>query len=610
MSSLLTIKLRRDLRASWPRFVMMVIAIAVSLTVFGGMLAAWASIGRETSGAYMSTAPASATIVLEQGITTEQMAAIATRARQRPGVLEATGRTQFNTEVEVNGRPRDIPLQVFAAAPDDPMRMVRFDVQNKEGTWPLPPGDILVRPDTLTLLNMAVGDTLTVKTPSGQSARLRVAGTVYDPSLAPSPQQQTGNGYLSTAALSTSGQPVLLDQLKIQVAEPGQKEPSRDRDAVVAVAGDVGEWLQREQGLTIREIQVPEPYAHPHQFQADVLLLSLLAGGTAALLLSTILVANMLNNLFTQQIPQIGIMKAIGAQSGRIGRLYLTMTLLVAAAATLLALGPAILIGQKGLEALLGMLGIQAQSLAAPWWAYTTIIAAGLGLPPLMALLPLVNASRTTVRAALDHHGLGSNPSAATGVLAPAEPPAPPGPWPTHGAAQHHPAPRPVLAVGRPAGQRRHGVRRRTVPELRHPGGRRAEKGAALLGRRGATGRPGPAGCGHQRCAASTQGQPSRGLDPHPGRCRRAKTVPPHPHLSRPRPRQHRPDHGAVRLQAPTAQPAPRPLAQPTGNRRGRAQPDHPEQHCPRPRRRRHRATVHRGQTHHLAHHRHPRGEG
>src|SRR5215218_6576641 len=126
----------------------------------------------------------------------------------------------------------------------------------------------------------------------------------------------------------------------------------------------------------------------------------------------------MLNNLFTQQIPQIGIMKAIGARSVRIGRLYLAMTLLVAAAATLLALGPAVLIGRNGLEALLGMLGIQAASLAAPWWAYLVILAVGLVLPPLMAVIPLVKASRTTVRAAIDHHGVGSNPSAATGVLA------------------------------------------------------------------------------------------------------------------------------------------------------------------------------------------------
>ncbi|TMR17358.1 ABC transporter permease, partial [Nonomuraea turkmeniaca] len=159
------------------------------------------------------------------------------------------------------------------------------------------------------------------------------------------------------------------------------------------------------------------PYAHPHQWQADVLLLSLMAGGAAALLLSTILVATMLNNLFTQQIPQIGIMKAIGASSGRIARLYLAMILLVAAAATALALVPATLIGRYLLGILLEILGIQPDDLAAPWWAYVVIIVAGLGLPTLMALAPLIRASRVTVRAAIDHHG-GPKPSAATGVMA------------------------------------------------------------------------------------------------------------------------------------------------------------------------------------------------
>jgi putative ABC transport system permease protein len=101
-----------------------------------------------------------------------------------------------------------------------------------------------------------------------------------------------------------------------------------------------------------------------------------------------------------------------------IGRLYLAMTLLVAAAATLLALAPAILLGRAAVGTFLGFLGIQAASLAAPWWTYAVILAVGLGLPPLLALLPLVKTSRTTVRAAIDHRGLGSKPSAATGVLA------------------------------------------------------------------------------------------------------------------------------------------------------------------------------------------------
>lgn len=415
MSSLLAVKLRRDLRATWPRMLMMVVAIAVSLTVFGGVLFAWAASARETSRAYLSTDPASATILLDLAIDAEQMAAIAPEAGVRPGVIEATGRTQFTSEVEVNGRLRDVPLQVFVAAPEDPLRMASFEVRQE--SWPPSPGEIFIGRDTLTLLDVAVGDTMTVKTPSGERASLRVVDTVYDPSLAPAPQEQTGHGYLSTASLATSGGAV-LDQLKIQVADPGQATPSRDRDAIVAVAREVGAWLQRDYGLAVREIQVPAPYEHPHQGQADALLVSLLAGGAAALLLSTILVANMLNGLFTQQIPQIGIMKAIGARSARIGRLYLAMTVSVAVAATLLALGPAILIGRAGVSGILGFLGIQAASLAAPWWTYAAVLAAGLVLPPLMALIPLVKTSRTTVRAAIDHHGLGSNPRGATGVLA------------------------------------------------------------------------------------------------------------------------------------------------------------------------------------------------
>jgi putative ABC transport system permease protein len=416
--SMLTVKLRRDLRATWSRLALMVVAIAVSLTVFGGVLAAWGAMGRESSRAYLSTEPASATILLDRPVDAGQMAAIAAQARRRPQVIEAIGRTQFTGEsVQVNGQAREIPLQVFVASPDDPMRMAKLDTQ-QQGSWPPSPGEIFIGRDSLSLLGVAVGDTVTVETPGGQRVRLRVAGTVYDPSLSPAGQEQTARGYLSTASLPGSGGQGGLDQLKLQVAQPGQAMPSRDRDAIVAAAGQLGAWLQRDYGLAVREIQVPKPYAHPHQWQADALLLSLLAGGAAALLLAAILVANMLNNLFTQQIPQIGIMKAIGARSGRIGRLYVVMTLLVAAAATLLALGPAVLIGRALAGQAFGFLGIQAESLAPPWWTYLVVLAAGLLLPPLLALVPMVKASRTTVRAAIDHHGGGVTPSAATGVLA------------------------------------------------------------------------------------------------------------------------------------------------------------------------------------------------
>jgi putative ABC transport system permease protein len=416
VSSMLTVKLRRDLRATWSRIVMMVVAIAVGLTVFSAVLYAWSTINRETEKAYLSTEPASATILLNRGIAAQEMAAIAAEARKRPGVIEATGRTQFTSDIRVDGRELDNRLQVFVAAPDDPLRMARFEVQ--PGRWPPAPDEILLERDSLGLLDLAVGDTVAIETPGGEAARLRVAGAVYDPSLAPADQEQTGRAYLSAAALAGPGRQAVLDQLKIQVAGPGQTAPSRDRDAIVAVAGDVGRWLQREYGLGIRELQVPKPYEHPHQGITNAILGALLVGAAAALLLSTFLVANMLNGLFSQQIPQIGIMKAIGARSGRIGRLYLAMTLTVAGAAILLALAPGILIGRAFASVILDFLGIEGASLGAAWWTYLLVLAAGLVLPPIMALVPLVRTARTTVRAAIDHHGLGSNLGAATGIVA------------------------------------------------------------------------------------------------------------------------------------------------------------------------------------------------
>jgi len=60
--------------------------------------------------------------VLDQAIDADRMAAIAGRARTRPGVLDVAGRTRCASQVEVDGQPRVAPLLAFVAAPDDPMR--------------------------------------------------------------------------------------------------------------------------------------------------------------------------------------------------------------------------------------------------------------------------------------------------------------------------------------------------------------------------------------------------------------------------------------------------------------------------------------------------------
>ncbi|HEX9387214.1 MAG TPA: FtsX-like permease family protein [Anaerolineales bacterium] len=409
MTPILFIKLLRDMQTIWPRIVLMVIAMSVTLIVFSGVLYTRGITGRETSRSYLSTNPASATILFERGIDAEEMAAIAAAARKQSGIINAAPRTQFTLQTKQEGGREawgPSPLQIFVAAPDDPMQIETFTVE--QGSWPPAAGEILLERSSLKLLNVAVGDTVIVKAPNGEPTPLQISGVVYYPALVPSFQEQKGYGFITTASLPSLGEAVALDELKIQVADqPGLTIPGRDRDVIVAATRELAGWIQQTYGVAIREIQVPPPYAHPHQRQANILLLALLIFGLAGMLLSAILVATMLNGLFAQQIPQIGMMKAIGARSSRVLQLYLLMTLSIAAIATAFAIVPGILFSRLFTNAILsGVLGMDAASLTAPWWMYVVAITSGIGVPLIFALVPLVKTSRTTVREALNDRGV------------------------------------------------------------------------------------------------------------------------------------------------------------------------------------------------------------
>lgn len=434
MTPLLLLKVLRDLRSARARFALMIVALAVSLTAFGSVLGTRAIVGRETAAGYASTNPASATLVLERGLRPEQFAAIRTAVLAQPGIVDATLRDVISVQMQTaGGEWAAEPLQLFIAAPNDPMQLAAFRPQSSAfetvlidrgkmriaefpsppGTsaWPPPAGGVLVERSTLAFLRLAVGQNVVVKAPNGKMSSLRITGVVHDPSVPPSYEEQKGYGYVSTAGLAVLGTPNTLDELKIVVADrPGQTTPSHTRDTIVRTARGLAIWLAQTHGIRVAQIQVPAPYQHPHQGQMNVILIGLLGFAVMALLLSAILVAVMLNGILTQQIPQIGILKAIGARSSRIFAAYLIMLLLVSATATCIALAPSIALAHAWSRLLLvAILNMDPTSLATPSWVVGTLILVGLLLPPLIAIVPLASASRTTVRAAIDYQGIDPN---------------------------------------------------------------------------------------------------------------------------------------------------------------------------------------------------------
>ncbi len=423
MTRLLFIKLLRDMQTAWERMVMMVIAISVSLIVFSGMLYARTLVLSNTASGYLSTNPASARITLEPGVMPDKTAAFIAAAKAEPGVIDATMRqvTNVGLQKESGGLKS---LQLFVAAAADPMQIATFKIEQGTG-WPPPAEGILLERSTLEFLELNVGDQVAIIGFDGRPAKLTVTGSVHDQSLALA-GQTAGVGYIQVDTLPLLGKPPALDQLVITVADhpsqaqdrPGLEVPGRDRDTIVRTALRLVDRLKATPGITIEQVAVPTPYEHPHQAISATVLSALSAFGLLSLILSSILIATMLNGLLTQHIPQIGVMKAIGARSGRILQLYLIMVLLVSILATVLAFVPGLFLGRTLAQIVLSSaLNIDVVSLSIPWWISGTVILVGVFVPPLIALLPLLQASRRTVRQALDEHGVAEQQGRITTAL-------------------------------------------------------------------------------------------------------------------------------------------------------------------------------------------------
>lgn len=387
-------KLARDVWVTRVRVAMMVAVIALSVTAIGAFLTAGAVLGREISRNYLATRPASATLLVPGGVDAQTLAA----ATAQPDVLAAAARASAPGRVRVNNGPWRL-LVLFATPPGDPGQIAT--VAPGLGTWPPPEDGLFLERTALEFLGVRVGDRVVVSV-GGPATPVTVAGTVHDGGVAPAGQEQTAYGYLTTTALARLGGPATVDQLKIVVGDAAG--PSSDPARIGAVAQRVATMLG-QRGQPVSHIDIPPPLRHPHQGQMVMVRFVLLTFGLTSLLLSSVLVATMLGGAIAAQIRQIGAMKAVGARTGQVLSMYLWQAAAIASAATLLGLPAGVLLGRLLAGVGAGLLNLDLASPSPPAWVYAVVMAAGIAVPLLVALVPLVRGARITVRQAIEDYG-------------------------------------------------------------------------------------------------------------------------------------------------------------------------------------------------------------
>ncbi|MFN8494847.1 MAG: FtsX-like permease family protein [Caldilineaceae bacterium] len=152
--------------------------------------------------------------------------------------------------------------------------------------------------------------------------------------------------------------------------------------------------------------RIAPPDHHPMTNVLSVLFLLLGVVGGIVILLSLFLVYNSISAILLQQVSQIGVMKAIGANTRQVLRLYLTLIIFYGSLACLISL-PMGIGGAYGIKLFFTtFVDATDKNFAIDFFAVGLQATAAFLAPILAALIPVLTGARITVREAISTYGL------------------------------------------------------------------------------------------------------------------------------------------------------------------------------------------------------------
>jgi putative ABC transport system permease protein len=305
-------------------------------------------------------------------------------------------RAQYFTKWYATGAWRDI---LFNGIKDfDSMRVNRIDLV--EGRWPRR-GEVVLEASVRDVAPVQIGDEVVYRAgPGNESRHLRVVGFAKSPSYPSASIIGTSVGYtLNTEVRKMYGQDG-DNQLLVRLKDfsPGVRTDTKAEIERAFAKRNVsyGSYWERN----------PDDYVGKRQLDALVTLMTVFS--IVGLVISSFLVANTLAAVISEQMSEIGAMKAIGASGGRVISIYVIAGIVYGIVGT----GLGLILGVFGGYALLLYLGnlfnLTIQGIAVDPLDILQGVAVGVGVTTLAAFLPAWRGTAITVRQALDNYGISA----------------------------------------------------------------------------------------------------------------------------------------------------------------------------------------------------------
>jgi putative ABC transport system permease protein len=405
-------KVMRDIWRNKGRTLLVVLSIAVGVFAVGTVAQMRVIVSDDLVESYEGANPPSANIYPDGSFDDDLVEAV----RGMPEVAEAEGRRSVIVRFQHPQAETWYPLRLFAVADYEDMRIkiiqpeIEFapDAQKwpHPSTFPPPDREVLIERTSLLLSshgllpNAALGDVLLIETPSGKQREMRMAGLVYDIATGPAPWTGMAYGYVTLDTLEWLGLPRDYSELHILVA--GDRY---DVAHIERVVREVEDRVERS-GLEIVRTDIPTPGKLPQDSTYQTLVLLLGALGIISLVVSVFLLINTVSALLTQQVRQIGVMKAIGGRRRQIVRMYLTMVAAFGLLSFLIAAPLGAWVARSVIGVMAYIINFELGEFSIP--PQVLVLEAGMALlvPLLAGLYPILAGTRLTVREAIASYGL------------------------------------------------------------------------------------------------------------------------------------------------------------------------------------------------------------
>ena len=381
-----------------------ILALTIGLWGVGSLLVSMHIMTHDLTENYLQTEPVHISIESEDFNKLKLHELLA-----KPDILAAEFRDKAVLRVEVH-QDEWLPLWLYSVHDFEQLSLAKFFRQR--GSFPPTEGTILVERNSLLISDFDVNSTARVQS-EGKIIETEISGIIFDPAQAPATQDAFVYAYTDKKTYrKLTGEPV-NQRLIIRFSNVETKQD------VKAKFEKLSDEFSRS-AIKVKSFHIPEFNEHPHQFQLNTLLYLNGAMGMLAFIMAMVLVSQLMSSILTQQIRQIGIMKAIGATGGHILKSYITYILAMSLASIIIGLPLAIMTGKAYSAFVAGILNFDILTTQIPPAIYAVITLLGFALPLIFSLPALLKGMNISVNDALGDYGIitndGTASSKATGI--------------------------------------------------------------------------------------------------------------------------------------------------------------------------------------------------